>query len=225
MMELIMEIRDFLISCNLQNYIEALKEKASFNTARAEINWDLVQDSSANRSIKWKFILPSAPHFGGLWEAHIKSAKSFIKKVIGTQNLTYEVFSTLTVEIEACMNSRPLLPLIGDLDDVNILTPGHVLIGRTLEQIPKPSNADADLKYVTHCRFAQAMRNRFWKRWSQEYLHMLQQRNKWTIPKRNYKIGDIVLIVDPSLIKHGTWPLGRITDVFLHRTALCILLP
>ncbi|XP_033225964.1 uncharacterized protein LOC117178649 [Belonocnema kinseyi] len=127
----------------------------------AEIDWNLVQDSLANRAIKWKFISPSAPHFAGLWEANIKSTKSLMKKVIGTQNLTYEEFSTLTVEIEACM---PLLPLTGDLDDLNILAPGHVLNGRTLEQIPEPSNADADLKYGTHCRLVQAMRDRVWKR-------------------------------------------------------------
>ncbi|XP_033212253.1 uncharacterized protein LOC117169853 [Belonocnema kinseyi] len=179
----------------------------------AESDWNLVQDSSANRGIKCKFIPPSASHFGGLCESNIKSTKSLMKKVIGTQNLTYQELSTLAVEIEECMTFRPLLSIAGDPEDLDVLTPGHALVGRTLEQIPRATTSDKELNKVTHWRLVQAMRDQFWKRWSHEYLHTLLQRNKWTLPKRNLQIGDVVLIVDPFLIRRGTWPLARVTDV------------
>ncbi|XP_033231629.1 uncharacterized protein LOC117182636 [Belonocnema kinseyi] len=110
----------------------------------------MVQDSLANSGIKWKFIPPSAPHFGGMLESNIKSAKSLMKKAVGTQSLTYEELFTLATEIEACKNSRLLLPITGDPEDLHVSTPGHALVGRTLEQIPRAITPDKELKKVTH---------------------------------------------------------------------------
>ncbi|XP_008207937.1 uncharacterized protein LOC103316369 [Nasonia vitripennis] len=35
----------------------------------AEMDWGQVEGSLAQQGITWRFILPSAPHFGGIWEA------------------------------------------------------------------------------------------------------------------------------------------------------------
>ncbi|XP_043474364.1 uncharacterized protein LOC122506315 [Leptopilina heterotoma] len=180
----------------------------------AEIDWNVVEDTLANRGIKWKFIPPSAPHFGGLWESNIKSAKSHIKKIIGTRALTYEELSTLVVEIEACMNSRPLLPISGDPEDVEALTPNYALIGRALYSFTEALSTNENLDYVTRWRLVKAMRDIFWSRWSREYVHTLQQRNKWAEKKKNLQTNDLVLILDPSLLRQGNWPLGRVTEVF-----------
>ena len=34
----------------------------------------------------------------------------------------------------------------------------------------------------------------FWKRWSKEYLPLLQSRQKWLYPRRNLAVGDAVLV-------------------------------
>jgi hypothetical protein len=74
-------------------------------------------------SCTWHFNLPAAPHFGGIWEAGIKSAKFHLKHVIGQQVLTYEEFHTLVTRIESILNSRPTMPASSDPHDLSALTP------------------------------------------------------------------------------------------------------
>ncbi|XP_016657856.1 uncharacterized protein LOC100576055 [Acyrthosiphon pisum] len=86
---------------------------------------------------KWHFNPPRAPHFGGIWEAAVKSAKTHLKKVIGAQVYTTEEFTTLITRIEGVLNSQPMLPLSSDPNDLNVLTPGHFLIGQPLLALPE----------------------------------------------------------------------------------------
>jgi len=65
----------------------------------------------ANNGTQWIFNPPSAPHFGGKWEATVKSVKYHLKRIVGNQLLTYEEMTTLLTQIEAVLNSRPLSPL------------------------------------------------------------------------------------------------------------------
>ena len=78
---------------------------------------------------KWTFIPPYSPHFGGLWEAAVKSAKYHLRRVVGDHTLTFEELTTLMCQIEACLNSRPLTALSDDPSDLSSLTPGHFLVG------------------------------------------------------------------------------------------------
>jgi len=53
----------------------------------------------------------------------------------------------------------------------------------------------------------------FWKRWSREYLHTLQQRNKWTRSSPNSKIGGLVILRE----EHSSpleWNLARKEEVY-----------
>lgn len=67
----------------------------------------------------WKFIPPATPHFGGKWEAGVKSVKHHLKRVVGNQLLTYEAMITILTQIEAILNSRPLCALTDDPDDLS----------------------------------------------------------------------------------------------------------
>ncbi|XP_029176757.1 uncharacterized protein LOC114944869 [Nylanderia fulva] len=91
------------------------------------------------QGIRWHFNPPAAPHFGGLWEAAVKSTKFHLRRVIGDTTLTFEELNTLLTQIEACLNSRPLQALSDDPDDTSALTPGHFIIGAPLLAIPEPS--------------------------------------------------------------------------------------
>jgi len=84
--------------------------------------------------ISWSFISPNALHFGGLWEAAVKSAKYHIMptRIVGKAHLTFKEMQTTLCEIEAILNLRPLLPLSADPNNLAYLSPGHFLVGTTL---------------------------------------------------------------------------------------------
>ncbi|XP_072395063.1 uncharacterized protein [Diabrotica undecimpunctata] len=119
---------------NFQGANRELKEFYDFiKTNKREI-----QDHSITESIEWHFIPPQSPHFGGLWEAGVKSMKSHLKRVVGNAHLTYEKFSTILTQVESVLNSRPISALSSDPNDLCPLTPAHCLIGRPLTAIPEP---------------------------------------------------------------------------------------
>jgi hypothetical protein len=44
-----------------------------------------VQDFLGTEGCNWKFIPPHGPHFGGLWEAAVKSMKYHLQRNVGAQ--------------------------------------------------------------------------------------------------------------------------------------------
>ena len=55
------------------------------------------------------------------------------------------------------------------------------------------------------------MSNEFWQRWRKEFLTALQGRQKWNTVKRNFKVGDIVLLRDDAVIRNH-WPRGVVVE-------------
>ncbi|UYV66609.1 K02A2.6-like [Cordylochernes scorpioides] len=165
-----------------------------------------------SKGIQWKFIPPSAPHFGGIWEAGVKSMKYHLRRTMGSALLNFEELTTLLAQIEACLNSRPLCPLSEDPEDLQALTPGHFLIGGSLTVLPDEDGIIA-MSLPNRWQLIQKSMNHFWTRWSQEYVSQLQQRSKWCKPQPNIKEGSLVLIKNeqqPPL----AWKIGRISKVF-----------
>lgn len=137
--------------------------------------------------------------------------KYHLKRIVGNSTLTYEELATVTAQIEANLNSRPLCPLTNDPHDIIALTPGHFLIGSTLTAPPEANLITEKTGRLSRWQTLQKMQQQFWKIWSTEYLSRLQQRPKWNRVHNNFLINDMVLIKDEQL-PPGKWPLGRITE-------------
>jgi hypothetical protein len=167
----------------------------------------LVEDN-----ISWQFSPPRGSHFGGLWEAGVKSAKYHLNRVIGSACFTVEELSTVLCQIEACLNSRPICALSTDPADLSALTPGHFLITTELNALPEPDITDVPVNRLTRWQHLQLLHQHFWNRWSIEYLTSLQKRAKWLDAKRNIQIGDLVCLKEENL-PPMKWLLGRVVEL------------
>ena len=69
----------------------------------------------------------------------MKGMKSHLKHIVSPVELTFEDFSTVLNQVEACLSSHPLMPTNSPDDDgLTVLTPGHFLIGKPLVKLPDP---------------------------------------------------------------------------------------
>lgn len=154
----------------------------------------IMETAAATEKIKWHFNPPLASHMGGLWESNIRSIKTHLLRVIGSQILTYEELSTVLVQIEAVLNSRPLCPASSDPNDCSVLTPGHFLTLEPLSTIPEPDPSYSNLTHLTRWQLLQRLHFDFWSRWHKEYLHTLHQRAKWHNPAETLLPDSLVLL-------------------------------
>nr|XP_049696300.1 uncharacterized protein LOC126054500 [Helicoverpa armigera] len=194
---------------NGRNFVAAAKDINSF----LESSSDSIKDSASREGIEFRFSPAYAPHFGGLWEAGVKSAKFHLYRVLKNIHLTFEELSSLFAQIEAILNSRPLCPLSPSPQDLSPLTPGHFIIGRPLTSLPSPYLLDYSTNRLDRFQRLEQARQHFWKRWSTEYVTELQQRTKWKVRCQELKVDDLVLIKDdrtPPLC----WRLGRVSKLF-----------
>ena len=120
---------------------------------------------------------------------------------------------TLTDEIlqsrhaENLINSRPITR-VSDEPLVDALTPNHLLV---MQGNSPHSLVGYDDSKIVRSQWKQVtqLTENFWRRWHAEYLHTLQQRQKWNRKLPNIKVGELVMLVEPNLAR-GQWPLGII---------------
>lgn len=202
-------------SDNGTNFQGASNTLENLKTHLMSINDDNeFQDYLLKNQVKWHFIPPRAPHFGGLWESAVRLMKHHLTRVIGDAHLTYEHFNTLLIQVEAVLNSRPLSPISNDPNDLNPLTPGHFLIGRELTSLPEELIRHIPTNRLNLYQRVQQMMQSFWQRWQRDYLHTLHQRTKWMFkPPNSLQAGQMVLLKEDNLIPMR-WKLGRIVKTY-----------
>ena len=148
------------------------------------------------------------------------SVKKPLRKVLGKAHLTYLEMQTLLTDIEAQLNSRPLTSVSADKDDLSPITPGHLMIGRSLQVLPDASLAThTSVSVSKRWAYHQHLSRVFWNRWTTEYLTELNQLRKWTEVRDNLQEGDVVLVAEDNTRKLD-WKLGKVEEVYPGRDGL-----
>ena len=179
----------------------------------SQLDQEKTTDSIANKGIVWHFNPPLAPHFGGIHESMIKSAKRAITAILGNADITDEELMTAIIGAEGLMNSRPLTYQSTDPADDVPLTPNHFLHGQIGGQFAPTTVDETQFHPRKRWRRVQELVRHFWHRWLREWLPNLGLRKKWHGERRDIRVGEVVLIVSPDTSR-GNWPLGRVIEVY-----------
>ena len=147
------------------NFVGAKRElKERYQFLEQGKSQGILSDFCASRNIEWRFIPEHGPHFGGLWEAVIKSVKKHLRCCIGESRLTFEELTTVLAQVEACLNSRLLIPSPSTDDDgFEILTAGHFLTVQPLSALPNPSFSHQPVSLLRRWHLCQNIMRKFCK--------------------------------------------------------------
>ncbi|XP_055614820.1 uncharacterized protein LOC129761138 [Toxorhynchites rutilus septentrionalis] len=201
-----------ILSDNATNFVGAQNELEELGRLfEDQQQTKKITEYCRNEGIEWSFIPPRSPHFGGIWEAGVKQVKHHLTRIVGGRQLSYEELYTVLTQIEAVLNSRPLVPCSDDPSDLTAITPAHFLIGREMKAVAEPSYLHLKQSTLSRWQHVQAMFQQFWRRWTAEYLPELQNRSKWT-KKIDVPVGAMVLMIDRDASPFQ-WPLGRVLAV------------
>ena len=147
----------------------------------------------------------------------VQTIKRSLRKILRRSSATYDELSTIVVEIEAVVNSRPLCYLYSDEVD-EVITPSHLLMGRRLisqpNQVPSEVYDESEKTLSNRMVYMNTLLRHYEKRWKKEYLTELREFQKTNnrIPAKQIKIGDVVLIEDEDLPR-SRWRLGKVNEL------------
>ncbi|KAK6762888.1 hypothetical protein RB195_023550 [Necator americanus] len=145
-------------------------------------NEDVARNMS-NQMIEWKHNTPYSPWKGGFYERLIKSVKQALFKAIGRRILTIEQLHTFLVEIEGCLNCRPLTYQEDDINDALLTLRPIDFVQREMEvtlpfNFSEEEKADPiyrppseELQFETRLQTEKALQSsyklteRVWKKW------------------------------------------------------------
>ena len=94
-----------------------ISDNATTFKASASFLKSLFEDPTVKRyfedqKIRWKFIAPLSPNEGGFYERMVGVVKGCLRKSLFKKLLSWDDLVTLLMEIEQCVNNRPLTYII-----------------------------------------------------------------------------------------------------------------
>ena len=187
------------------------------------INHD-IKNYFSNERIKWNFIPQLSPWAGGFYERLVGIVKRSLRKSIGKVYLDIIQLQTILAEVEAVVNTRPIIYICDDIDQCT-LTPAHFLTLNYRIDFPEMIDIE-ETDYIPGISSSQTLLetwkkgqrhlSNFWKVWKNEYLAHLRERDQCYHKNNRNKsecdphIGDVVLIQEGQ--PRSQWRIGKIFE-------------
>ncbi|XP_053395601.1 uncharacterized protein LOC128555857 [Mercenaria mercenaria] len=153
---------------------------------------NLLQDDksyASNEGMKWTFIIELAPWMGGFYERLVGIVKRALRKSIGRKLLMPDQMYTLLKEVEAVVNSRPIVCVGEDINSSIAITPSHFICLNPKTGILEHECVSDDPEFKPYVSSAERLLqiwkkgeqllNRFWILWRDEYLPSLRERSQY----------------------------------------------
>ena len=216
-----------IISDNAKQFKSARKV---LNKAHQEaILNDKVQDYVTGHGIQWSLIVDLAPWMGGFYERLVGITKRTLRKTLGVNCFTLTQLTTILTEVEAVVNSRPLVYVADDIKSSHVLVPSDFLSMNSNNVIQGYGSEEKDKEYQPNVTMSNAEKllkvwkwgqrklKQFWELWRNDYLLSLRERTQMSLkgPKKLShnapQVGDVVLIKEN--LPRGRWRVGVIRQL------------
>ena len=141
------------------------------------------------------------------------------------RTLTLYEFHTVLLLAARMVNSTPLWEAPESPNTAQPITPHHLITQRD------DACNESDVRFTVYTekdlaayganrwRRVQALAEEFWRGWKHYIFSIGDSRQKWTDPKRNAQVGDVVLIKDKNLPRLE-WSTGTITETITAQDGL-----
>ena len=173
-----------------------------------------LRDFATTKNFQWKISPPDSPWRQGKAERRIGIVKKLIQHSVGDSRLTPVELQTAFFEVANICNERPIGLSHPREDGSHVLiTPNQLLMGRSSNILPDDTEIAESLPMAARYRLVKHVTDAFWQRWSNNVSPGLIVRQKWHQSSRNLRVGDVVLICEPSKIK-SKYKMGVIETVY-----------
>ena len=159
---------------------------------------------------RWIFGPADSPWYQGAAESLIKSAKTSLSASIGSSRLSMSELLTVFTEVANLLNERPIGFRPYPDDEVSILTPNILLLGRSTRV--NPGGYESSSSVFNRVTMVQDCVTNFWKHWTSLYAPTLVQQSKWMHESRSLQVGDLVLVADTNVMR-GEYRVARVHAV------------
>jgi hypothetical protein len=148
-----------------------------------------------------------------VYERLVQFAKKHLKVLLSDEGLDSYVFVTVLGGVESVINTRPLAYVSADSRDPEALTPFNflcpgVVVGSTVHVIP-PVPPEDGINLRISWQKSRSIVDKYWQRWSEEYIAMNQDRKKWKVSSPGLRVGRLVLLTSDDQ-PQDHWRLGII---------------
>lgn len=177
----------------------------------ALLDWTRIMTEFQCQRIKFRFLPPGAPWWGGFYERLVQSVKNILKSVLASARVSYEELYTVLCDAESVINSRPLTYVGEDRNDLNPLIPA--MFFRDLPSSEVPDFDELEENHLrARARYRQELRTQLRNRFRSEYLALLIHRKSTGQGKNRLAVGDVVIVASDN-VKRIKWPLGLVTEL------------
>lgn len=167
------------------------------------------------RRMTWRFIPPRCPSMGGAWERLVGAVKIALTAMELPKVPQEETLRRALLRAERLVNSRPLTDIAADAEEEEALTPNHFLVGSLmgLHGGGDPGNWDPKRGLAAW----EEIVDKFWQRWTKEYLPTIAARSKWQMKTDPVAVGDLVYLCDED--SRVGWRRGKVTTIHWDKEA------